>query len=65
MTRAGDDENTLLVRDALFYCKAVAQVVVDALEPEAERSLLLQDWQGAATALALSGRVMKKVFLVL
>ncbi len=42
-----------LVRDALFFCSAVARVLSVA-DADADWRLLLQDWETAATALALA-----------
>jgi glycogen synthase len=49
------EQGAILRRDALFFGAAVAAALV-ALGPDADWTLILQDWQAATAALALAGR---------
>ncbi len=63
--RGADDQLAILRRDALFFGAAVARALT-VIAPDAQWTLLLQDWQAATTALALAASsVPARAFLTL
>jgi len=53
--RHAAEQGAILRRDSLFFGAAVARAL-QKLEPDDEWTLILQDWQAASAALALTGR---------
>lgn len=64
--RHSTEQGVILRRDSLFFGAAVARALHE-LEPDAEWTLILHDWQAASAALALAGpnRAGRRLYLTL